>query len=194
MDEAGTQGSSNRFYTSPQEKSKTSSRFIFIILAVILIGLAIFGVTRFFGTQKQKEEVTLTPTPTQEVLPTETPTPETSPTEEPTKTPSPKPTSNPIDKGTGLDRSKLTVSVLNGSGVVGAASKMAELLRSLGYKIGSTGNAANFDYVDTPIEVKSASSSYLSLLKKDLQGSYTIGSTSATLATGSADAVVVVGK
>lgn len=193
MDEAGTQGS-NRFYTSPQEKPKTSSRILFIILAVILIGLAIFGATRFFGTQQEKEEIAPTPTPTQEVLPTDTPTPEASPTDEVTKTPTPKPTSNPVDKGTGLDRSKLTIQILNGSGVAGAASKIAELLRGLGYKISSTGNADSFDYIDTSIQVKSANSSYLTLLKSDLQGSYTIGSTSATLATGSADAIVIVGK
>lgn len=194
MDEAGREQSSNRFYTSPQQGQRTSSRIIFIILGIIAVGLLIFGVTRFLGSKGEKEEVKATPTPTEEVLPTDTPTPEASPTEEVTKTPTPKPTSNPIDKTTGLDRSKLSIQVLNGSGVAGAASKVAELLRGVGYRIASTGNADNFDFVDTSIDVKSASSSYLGLLKKDLQSSYTIGSTSATLATGSADAVVIVGK
>ena len=41
---------------------------------------------------------------------------------------------------------KPTVAVLNGSGVVGAAERFAELLRGAGYRVTKTANASRRDY------------------------------------------------
>lgn len=184
---------------SPQKKpSKRLIYLIAFILVVVVLGLIGW---RFMGDSSESTEE-LTPTPTEFQIPTDTPEPSPTPEEEeaeeeasPTKAPTntPRPTQNPVDKTTGLDRSELSVEVLNGSGVSGAAAKAAENLRVLGYSISKTGNADNSDYTNTTIEVKSSSSEFLSLLKKDLSGSYTIGTTSATFS-GSADARVIIGK
>ena len=44
-----------------------------------------------------------------------------------------------------------TVEVLNGSGVSGAAARVAEMLREKGYSVESVGNAESFDYVSSEI-------------------------------------------
>lgn len=174
------------------------------MLGIIIVGLIIFsglfgGAYKFLGTKKNIPQVTPTPTPVEAFVPTETPSPTFSPTGSPAptkaSTPSPKPTINAVDKASGLDRGKLTIEVLNGSGVAGAGSKAANELKDLGYKISSTGNADNYDYENTAIQVKESKTSYLSLLKKDLSQTYTIGTSSSSLsASFSADAVVIVGK
>jgi len=188
------------FPQSPLGTRKKSKKMLGIIIValIVLSGLGAGGY-KFLGTKNNIPQVTPTPTPVETFIPTETPFPTFSPTESPvptkTLTPSPKPTINAIDKASGLDRAKLTIEVLNGSGVVGAGSKAANALRDLGYKISSTGNAENFDYENTVIQIKESKSNFLSLLKKDLAQSYTIDSSSSSLsASSSADAVVIVGK
>ena len=191
-------------YTSPQS-GKKSKKSMFIILFIILFILLVFALQRFFFASSSKEESdVITPTPTEFQFPTDTPAPQPSPEEEPTPTKAasnptdtstPKPTTNPVDKATGLDRSTLTVEVQNGSGVTGAAAKASDVLKSFGYKVSAIGNADNENYENVTIQVKSTKSNYLSLLKKDLGFSYTIGSTSADLSSSStADALVVIGK
>ena len=184
------------FQTQPQERG--SRRFALLVLVVIILGVVVFFGVRFVGS-RAKKEVAPTPTPTLvQSVPTETPTPPPtggSPTPKSSPTTTPKPTANPVDPASGLDRSDLSVEVKNGGGVAGAAGKVSDFLKNLGYKVVSVGNADNFDYQSVVVEVKSAKSSFLSLLKKDLSTSYTIGSTSADLsATSSADALVIVGK
>jgi len=178
---------------------KKSKRLLFLIVAIIIILIIIFAGNKFLGSKDNKENSEITPTPTEFQIPTDTPEP--SPSEEPTSTPkptatpTPKPSSNPVDKTTGLDRSKLSVEVQNGSGQAGVAGKGSGILKDLGYNVTSTGNADNFDYSNVTIKVKSTKSDYLSLLKKDLSASYTIGSSSSDLsASSSADALVIIGK
>lgn len=198
------------FQSPPEYQSRLSrsgnnnsiKRYGVIIAAIIVLGLIIFGAIRFIGGNSNTAS-DLTPTPTIESFPTdietptpeqETPTPENKkPTETPTTTP--KPTSNPIDKTSGLDRGKLSVHVLNGSGAAGASKKASDLLESLGYNVIQIGNAENFDYEKTEIQITSAQSKYLDLLKKDLSGEYTIGTTTGEPGDDiKADAVVIVGK
>jgi len=89
----------------------------------------------------------------------------------------------------------MSVTVQNGSGEKGVAAKAADTLRGLGYNVVSAGNADNYDYSDVTIQVKSSKSDFLSLLKKDLSTSYTIGSSTSDLtATSSSDALVIIGK
>lgn len=180
---------------SRQGSGSSAGKYIKIIIFIVVVVLIILGAFKFFsGGQNNKIDVT--PTPTQEVLPTDTPPP--SPTEGPsgTPSPSPKPTVNAVDKSSGLDRSKLSIHVLNGSGTAGASRKASDFLEGLGYNVIEMGNADNFNYEQTSIQVKSASDKYLSLLKKDLSASYTVGSASADLSSSpeKADAVVIIGK
>ncbi len=178
--------------TGPNSPAK---RYITVIVIIVVLVLVILGVFKFASGGSKKTEIT--PTPTQEVLPTDTPTPTVSgtptPTEKPTATP--KPSVNPIDKASGLDRSKLSIHVLNGNGTAGASKKAADLLEGLGYNVTETSNADNFNYDKTVIQVTSEKSDYLALLKKDLSGDYTIGTASADLTGGSSfQAIVIVGK
>lgn len=195
-----------QLYTPRNSSGGNTKRIIVIVLILILIGAASFGGYKIISSKSDKSDSEkITPTPTVALLPTDTPTPtatpspslkqEATPTQKPTSTPTSKPTQNPLDKTSGLDRSKLSIEVLNGSGVTGAAKKAADTLKELGYNIASTDNADSDTYDKTVISVKSVKSNYLALLKKDLQGSYTIGSTSSDLAaSSSADARVIVGK
>lgn len=189
-------------YNLPGKKSSKGKRFLFILIALIVLGGLLYGGKKLIGSKLQKaQKPEATPTPTEVVFPTETPTPEITETLTPTvslptstPTPSKRPV-NPIDKATGLDRSKLSVEVQNGGGVAGAASKGSETLKNLGYKIAGIGNADNYDYQNVVIKTKSDKSDYLPLLKKDLSASYSIGNTSSDLsASSSADAVVIIGK
>lgn len=185
-------------YVSQRQKPEVKKLLFLIIPIVLILGGGIFlGKNIIGGSSETEITPTLTPTPTEFIFPTETPTATPSVSISPTKTPtpSPKPSQNPVDKATGLDRSELTISVQNGSGAKGAASSMADVLRSFGYKIASIGNASNYDYLDVTISVKSELAEYLPILKKDLSSEFTVGSTSADLsASSSADAVVIIGK
>ena len=101
---------------------------------------------------------------------------------------------SPIDKS-GLDRSKLSITVTNGSGIEGTAGKAASVLKNLGYNVASTGNADNYNYQGITIEVKNENANFLSLLKQDLTKDYTISSASSDLPSSSAtDALIIIGK
>ena len=113
--------------------------------------------------------------------------------------PSPTPTSTPIPTPTPdvsqLDRSTLSIQVLNGSGIAGAAGKMKEALEEKGYTVGDTGNAENYDYTSLEITVKKDKEAYLTLLESDLKEAYSLGTTAATLADDVPyDVRIIVGK
>lgn len=192
---------SRRSYVYESGKSNGNRRkIIFIVLGIVVLALLVIIAAVATGGKGEEENLTPTPAPTEEILPTE----EITPTEEETPTPSPtvttKPTATPTKStssssdASGLDRSALTITVQNGGGTPGAASKGKTTLEDLGYTVSGTGNADNFDYANTVIQIKASKKAYLDLLKNDLSKSYTIGTVSATLTTGSADAIVIIGK
>jgi len=101
---------------------------------------------------------------------------------------------SPVDES-GLDRSKLSVSVQNGSGVEGVAGKAANILKEFGYNVVSTGNADNYNYQGITIKVKDSKKEFVDLLKKDLSKDYTISSASSDLqSTSTTDALIIIGK
>lgn len=176
----------------------SAKRYLTAIAFVVVIVLIILGIFRF-TSGGENSNTDITPTPTEIVFPTEEPTPTEevtgtpAPTEKPTLTPAP--SVDPIDKSSGLDRSKLSVHILNGSGVTGAAKKVSDLLEGLGYNVIQIGNAQTSDYASTELQVVSGKDDFIALLKKDLSGSYTVGKTSdSPPADEKADAVVIVGK
>lgn len=181
---------------APLPKKKVNKRFIYLIFAIFVLILLFFGFKNFSSSKKgsidQKAAVTTpTTTPTQ----TPNPTPENSPTPSTTNTPTPKPTVNPVDKTSGLDRSKLSITVENGSGQAGVALKGTDYLKNLGYNVSSSKNADNFNYSNVSIQIKSSKSGFLSLLKKDLGFNYTVSSASADLSDSfSSDTLVIIGK
>ena len=179
--------------------SKRKKRFIFLFFAIVLILVLIFLGSRFIGNSSTSQEEA-SPTPEEFLIPTDTPTPTSEESAEdtdisPTEKPKEESTSSSVDKTTGLDRADLSVAVQNGSGEAGVASEMSDILAGLGYSITSTGNADNFDYSDITIQVKESQEDFLPVLRKDLAGSYTIGSATADLpSSASYDALVIVGQ
>lgn len=102
-------------------------------------------------------------------------------------------TTNPTP--TSLDKSKITISVENGSGVEGAAGKVADYLKSQGYNVSGTSNADNYNYTGVTIKVKDSAKAYLDGLKSDLSKNYTVNSSTSDLpSSSSTDAVVIIGK
>ena len=162
----------------------------YLILAIIILLLLFLG---YKAVSSQKSSTpTVTPTPIV-ATPTLTPTSIPSPSGPPTVTPTP--TVNPVDKDSGLDRSQLTVTVQNGSGIAGVAAKAVSVLKNLGYDVVGSGNADNFNYTNAKIQVKSGKSDFLALLKKDLGFSYTIGAATSDLSDSfSSDALVIIGQ
>jgi len=78
---------------------------------------------------------------------------------------------------TEIDRTTITVKILNGSGVSGAASKAKALLEGLGYEGILTGNADRDDYEKTQVSVKSGSTAQGERVKTDLSKNYTVDET-----------------
>ena len=98
--------------------AKKSKKKPVIIVGIVLAVVAVIGVVLFRGgvvAEPVEQEVVESPSP------------------EPSVTPEPTPA--------GLLRSEITIEVMNGSGVSGAAGKLATTLEELGYTIGEVGNA-----------------------------------------------------
>src|SRR3989344_4252742 len=184
-----------------QASPRRPKTLLILALFLILLGGVLFVGSRLLGTKEEEKKIESTRVaPTAIIVPSDTPVPSEEPTptkkEEKKVSKSPTPTKeeaktvDSVDKTTGLDRAAITVEILNGSGISGAAGKMSSLLKGLGYVIGSTGNADNFDYQNVTIQVKSTKSKYLTLLKNDISSSYAVGDTNSSLASGSADVVI----
>jgi hypothetical protein len=96
---------------------------------------------------------------------------------------------------TSLDKSKITITIENGSGAEGVAGKASDFLKGLGYNVSGTANADNYNYSGATIKVKDSAKAYLDGLKSDLLKGYTVSSASADLSASSpTDAVVIIGK
>lgn len=152
MDNAST------FQGQPSYIGKTSNRkrLVTIFLVVFLLLIAGLGALYLLGTSAKHSFTPTNPVPTAIVS---TPTP-ASTSAQLTATPSASPTSTTVNPA------KLTVSVLNGSGIAGAADKMATSLKSAGYSNVTTGNANVFTYTGITLHVKKQE--YLKQLEKDV--------------------------
>lgn len=112
-----------------------------------------------------------------------------TPTPEPTSTPAPTVTPKPS-----FDRSEWSLEVLNGTGVTGAAKKLADKLVELGYKIVKTGNADRSDYEASQLFVAKDMKDKQDLLLEDLKKEISIASVSGELKDSTASARIIVGK
>ena len=184
----------SRLYRSTSTKRISTP---LIITVVLLLAVLLGGGYVFFQSQQRSDEkAAITPTVTQTISPTDTPTPteEVSPSPKTSVTPNKtSPTTKPTTSSSSIDREDITLTVLNGSGIAGAAGKIGNYLEGLGYSVASTGNADSFDYEDITINVKKGNTALLNQLKKDLAGQGTVADTSETF-TGSSDAQVIIEK
>ena len=98
--------------------------------------------------------------------------------QKPTPTVQP-PTAIPTQKT--VDLTAYTISVLNGSGISGKAADEKTALTTAGFKVTSTGNAANSNFTKTEISAKSSvNHDFLTKLEDELNKSYTVDTTVAT--------------
>ncbi|HUD44296.1 MAG TPA: LytR C-terminal domain-containing protein [Patescibacteria group bacterium] len=186
-DEGNFFGGSATIDETPTRKPQLIAFVIVFLLLLVAIG---FAANYFLQTKDQKKTSHLVVMPTVTQIPTQLPsqTPSATPSGSIKKTSTtPTPSVNP--------KTAVTINVLNGSGVVGAAGTMATSLKTLGYTVNGTGNAATFDYSNVVIEVKKSEPGLLKQLKTDLSKNYSIGSASATLTdSNTTDAIIIVGK
>ena len=90
-------------------------------------------------------------------------------------------------------KADLKIKVLNGSGTAGKASEMKDILTKKGYGEIITGNADNYDYVTTEVQVKKTFSQVSSMLKIDLKDYLSTFKQSVLDATSTADLIIIIG-
>lgn len=150
----------NKFYMSDSfsdfpsyvERSSPKPKLFLIFILVFLLVIAALAGLYFLGANKNNNFLqtrTVAPTPTIIVAPI--------------------PTATPVITQPPIERSGLTVTILNGSGTAGAARGISSYLNGLGYTIGPIGNADNFSYTGLTVHVKQEKSAYLKQLEEDLK-------------------------
>lgn len=111
----------------------------------------------------------------------------TKPSPTPTIAPSPTPTPS-------FKKEELKIKVLNGSGTKGKATEVKDLLTDKGYGEILTGNADNFDYIKSVIEVKKDRQEAANWLKKDLKENVSDFKISTLSEDQAADLVLIIGQ
>ena len=157
--------------------TKSTKNVVFLWGFGLVVACLVIGGGLFFATKKKSNflpSVVMMPKPTATTTPKTTPNP----------TPAP-----------AVKRSAITIQVLNGGGVVGAATKMKKFLEDKGYTVAATANADAYTYDKTEVLVKASDSAFLTMLTSDLKDTYTLGTSAATLDSSvQYDARVIVGK
>lgn len=183
-------------FPSYVERSSQKPRVFLIFGILLLLVVGLFAGLYFLGASSKKSSVASVPTPivTPTVPPAEsdaaTSSAETTSAADTTPSPTEK-----TDEKASSERSDLQVSVLNGSGVTGAAKGISSHLGDLGYTIKTVGNADSFTYENITVKVKKSNKTVLSQLKKDIQEfDSTLKITESVDDAITADAVVIVGK
>ncbi len=153
------------------EKKSGKKLLIFVIVLILLLAGGYLANKKFRVVSKVKSIVQPAPVTT------------------PTPVPSPSPVSQPV-----LNRSDWSLEVLNGSGVTGAAKKIADKIQALGYPVVKTGNADKDNYAVTQILVKKELQSQVELVIADLKDIIKIASVGGELKEGTAAARIIIGK
>lgn len=175
MDEQNQPVSPAPIYQESQDKN---AKWLWLLIFLIIIGAVVFAFFRGIG-------------------PFESISPFTKGSASPTPTPSPIAVSSPTTQespAADLDRSEVSVRVLNGSGVTGKAASVRDFLEELGWTVDSIGNADGSDFESTEVRFKADSSDFADLIVEDLSSDYDASTSSDSLeASDSADIEVIVG-
>lgn len=143
-----------------------------LVMGSVIAGLIAVVVVGFFLTQRENiSPVEQTPSPTSTPTASSTASPEVS-----------------------FSRSEWSLEVLNGTGVTGAAKKLADKLAELGYKIIKTGNADRSDYDKNQLFVSKEMTDKKDLLLQDLKKDISLASVSGELKDSTASARIIIGK
>ncbi len=161
----------------PDRRMNVKLIFFVTVITALIVGFIAGGVYVYIsGVSNIKTETD---------MPTPTPIAEESMAPVQTASPSPTPT---------VKLDTLSVNVLNGSGVIGAAGKVKASLEAGGFKVSGTGNAANYNFKDTTIQVKVGTpQAVVDALKKALK-EYVVEVGDELPASSKFDVVVTAGK
>ena len=164
----------SEFKNKEEINTKESKKSIPIVLWIIipgifLLGAILGGIVFYQRGVRSTQEVTPPPTATSTSGPTASASPSAS-----------------------MDLTKYTVAIFNGSGISGEAGRAKTLLTTEGFKVGTTANAATYDYTKTIIKAKSTvEEGFISALSTALGKSYSVD-TPQTLSASSSDSVQVI--
>lgn len=109
-----------------------------------------------------------------------------------TATPTPRPTATPSPTPA-FAKEDLKIQVLNGGGVAGKATDVKEILSDKGYLDIITGNADNFDYEKTELQVKKSKSQAYLMVANDLKDYVTAPTQTRLAEDETADVVLIIG-
>lgn len=163
---------SSLLYSShPRSKRNILHLLILVIVALAVIGATIYLLKGNLGGGEKEETPATQRTPV--------------PTPEPTPTPQPTPS---------IDRSKVTLRILNGTSKTGFAASTSAKLKELGYKVEKTANATNSAFARTVVRVKAdTTEGLLEQLIKDLSFEFDATSTADLKTSDTVDAEVILG-
>jgi len=113
------------------------------------------------------------------------------PTTSPTPSPLPTPTITPTIV---INKEKIRIKVLNGSGTPGKASAVKDILKEKGYQDILTGNADNFDYEQTVISFKEEKNNLVDIIKEDLKKYVSSFKTNLLSEKEASDIIIIIGK
>ncbi|HSX09676.1 MAG TPA: LytR C-terminal domain-containing protein [Candidatus Saccharimonadales bacterium] len=167
--------------TSKPEGEKKRFGIYFFVVAFLsfILGLGAMAAASYFGVINLALPNVSLPSgvhvPSFGAKPTATPVP-----------PTPSPTEVPVDV------SQYTIEILNGSGVTGQAGKVKDSLTADKFNVSSTGNAANNNFTKTEIAAKkSVSAAYITKLESELNKTFVVDTTVATLSNSATTDVTV---
>jgi hypothetical protein len=157
-----------------QERGAFFKIFLITFLATLLAFLLAGGIYVYLNGVKNTKTIEVKPTP------------------EANLTVSPAPQATPEAN---VDLTTFKIDVLNGNGGIGVATAAKNIIEKAGFKVDTVGNADNFNFTDTVIQVKpSVSADITSKLKDALSSNYSVKIGDALSATDSFDIVVTVGS
>jgi len=164
-------------------KSKTNYKLIFFVTVItaLVVSFISGGLYVYFTGTGALGEIP------SDKAPESTPTP-----------PPPSPIATPIATAAPeeeIDYSAYKISVLNGSGKIGEAGKVENILEAEGFVVSSTANASRFDYTDTVIQSKkTVPQMVLTKLQSTLQNNYSVKSGDQLADNAAHDIVITVGS
>lgn len=160
-------------------RGKTNIKLVIIITIVsALVAAVVSGGVYVYLSGVESFSRQATPTPTPELISLPTPVPTESPEPEP------------------VDLGDFSVQVLNGSGTPGAARAGEDVLVKAGFRVASTGNAANYNFEATVVQAKpNVAAEVVSEAKKALEGAgYKVEIGEALASSSEYDIVAIIGS
>lgn len=180
MDSQQTPTAGTPIYQESQEKN---AKWLWFLIVLIIVGAVILAFVRGIGPFSRFKSSSAEASPSPVFSPVSSPAIFSSP--------SPEATSGADE----LDKSEVSIRVLNGSGVAGIASAVKDFLEGKGWTVDAVGNADSYDFEQTTLIFKEGFAKFEQILTEDLSDKYSVTTSEEILeATDSADIEIIVGS